>query len=75
MDSKLKGKVAIVTDAARDVGREIALALGAEGAIVAVNCHKSREGADAVAREIKQAGGERGQDQPAVPAWPHRPTR
>ncbi len=58
MDTGLKGKVAIVTGAARDVGREVALALAAEGAIVAVNCHKSRDGAEAVVREIVQAGGE-----------------
>jgi len=57
MDTQLKGKVAIVTGAARDVGREIALGLAAEGAIVAVNYMKSREGADAVVGEIAQAGG------------------
>ncbi len=57
MDTKLKGKVAIVTGAARDVGREIALALAAEGAIVAVNYMKSREGAEAVVRDIEAAGG------------------
>ncbi len=57
MNYGLQGKVAIVTGAARDVGREVALTLAAEGAIVAVNCHKSREGAEGVVREIEQAGG------------------
>lgn len=57
MDTKLKGKIAIVTGAARDVGREVALALAAEGAVVAVNYMKSREGADAVVRDIEAAGG------------------
>ena len=57
MDTKLKGKVAIVTGAARDVGREVALMLAAEGATVAVNYMKSREGADAVVKEILAAGG------------------
>ncbi|HEY5635818.1 MAG TPA: SDR family oxidoreductase [Burkholderiales bacterium] len=57
MDYKLKDKVAIVTGAARDVGREIALTLAAEGAIVAVNYMKSRDGAEAVVREITGAGG------------------
>jgi NAD(P)-dependent dehydrogenase (short-subunit alcohol dehydrogenase family) len=36
MKMGLAGKVALVTGAARDVGREIALALAAEGAAVAV---------------------------------------
>lgn len=57
MDYKLKDKVAIVTGAARDVGREIARTLAAEGAIVAVNYMKSRDGAQAVVREITEAGG------------------
>jgi NAD(P)-dependent dehydrogenase (short-subunit alcohol dehydrogenase family) len=38
----------IVTGAARDVGREIALALAAEGAAIAVNYHSSAESARAV---------------------------
>jgi 3-oxoacyl-[acyl-carrier protein] reductase len=41
MDLELKGKVALVTGAARDVGREIALTLAAEGAAVAVNYRSS----------------------------------
>jgi len=41
MDLELKGKVALVTGAARDVGREIALTLAAEGAAVAVNYRRS----------------------------------
>ena len=57
MDYRLKGKVAIVTGASRDVGREIALALAAEGANVVVNYLKSRAEADAVVRDIVQAGG------------------
>jgi NAD(P)-dependent dehydrogenase (short-subunit alcohol dehydrogenase family) len=57
MNYGLKDKVAIVTGAARDVGREVALTLAAEGAIVALNCHTSREGAEGVMREIEQVGG------------------
>ncbi len=57
MDLKLAGKVALVTGAARDVGKEIALSLAAEGAAVAVNYRGSREAAEALAAEITAKGG------------------
>jgi 3-oxoacyl-[acyl-carrier protein] reductase len=57
MDLALNGRVALVTGAARDVGREIALTLAAEGAAVAVNYLSSASEAEAVAAEIKQKGG------------------
>ena len=57
MDMKLKGKVALVTGASRDVGREIALSLAAEGAAVAVNYRGSKEQAEAVVAEIERIGG------------------
>jgi 3-oxoacyl-[acyl-carrier protein] reductase len=50
--------VAVVTGGARDVGREISLALAAEGAAVAINYNSSAEEAEAVAAEVRQAGGE-----------------
>jgi NAD(P)-dependent dehydrogenase (short-subunit alcohol dehydrogenase family) len=53
----LEGRVALVTGAARDVGREIALALASEGAAVAVNYNSSGERAQAVVEEIKAKGG------------------
>jgi NAD(P)-dependent dehydrogenase (short-subunit alcohol dehydrogenase family) len=57
MDLALNGRVALVTGAARDVGREIALTLAAEGAAVAVNYLSSASEAEAVVAEIKQKGG------------------
>jgi 3-oxoacyl-[acyl-carrier protein] reductase len=57
MDLALDGKIALVTGAARDVGREIALTLAAEGAAVAVNYLSSAGEAEAVVAEIKQKGG------------------
>ena len=53
----LEGRVALVTGAARDVGRQIALALASEGAAVVVNYNSSSEGARAVVEEIKAKGG------------------
>lgn len=57
MDLGLKGRVALVTGAARDVGREIALTLAAEGAAVAVNYRSSGAEADALVGEIAAKGG------------------
>lgn len=58
MDMHLKERVALVTGGTRDVGREIALSLAAEGAAVAVNYRGSREQAEAVVSEIRSNGGE-----------------
>jgi NAD(P)-dependent dehydrogenase (short-subunit alcohol dehydrogenase family) len=57
MDLGLKGKIALVTGAGRDVGREIALVLAAEGAHVAVNYRNSAKEAEAVVSDIKKSGG------------------
>ena len=58
MDLGLKGKVALVTGGGRDVGKAISLAMGAEGAKVAVNYNRSAKEAEAVVAEIEAAGGE-----------------
>jgi 3-oxoacyl-[acyl-carrier protein] reductase len=55
--SKLADKVAIVTGASKGIGAGIAKALAAEGAAVVVNYASSRAGADAVVRDITDAGG------------------
>jgi 3-oxoacyl-[acyl-carrier protein] reductase len=57
MNLNLAGKTALVTGGANGVGREIAMALAAEGAAVAVNYHSSAEAAQAVVAEIAAAGG------------------
>jgi 3-oxoacyl-[acyl-carrier protein] reductase len=50
-------QVAVVTGAGRGIGRAIARRLAQEGAAVCVNYTSSREAAEALVREIVQAGG------------------
>jgi NAD(P)-dependent dehydrogenase (short-subunit alcohol dehydrogenase family) len=57
MDLQLTGKTALVTGATSGVGREIALALAAEGARVAVNYRSSGEDAELLVGEIAAMGG------------------
>lgn len=54
----LAGKIALVTGAARGIGKEIALTLAGSGATVIVNYNGSKERAEAVVSEIKENGGE-----------------
>ena len=55
--NELAGRVAVVTGSARNIGRAIAMALAAGGAAVVVNGRRAAADAEAVAQEIRSAGG------------------
>lgn len=72
-DLGLKGRVALVTGASRNIGRAIALAFADAGASVAIVARSDREAAEAVAREVEVKGvaaavllGDVGQEQDAT---------
>ncbi|MFK8253349.1 SDR family NAD(P)-dependent oxidoreductase [Ancylobacter terrae] len=54
----LAGRVALVTGSARRIGRESALLLAQEGAHVVVHARSSRDEIEAVASDIRAAGGQ-----------------
>lgn len=54
---KLKGKTAVVTGGARDIGREVAIKLAKEGANVVVNYFLNQEDGDTTLKLIEEAGG------------------
>jgi 3-oxoacyl-[acyl-carrier protein] reductase/pteridine reductase len=57
MQSKpLEGQVALVTGAAKRIGRSIALRLAADGAAVAVNYKTSKDDAESLVRELRDRG-------------------
>lgn len=53
---ELTGRAALVTGAARRVGRALALALAREGADIALHYHRSTDAAERTAREIEALG-------------------
>jgi len=59
----LRGKTALITGAARRIGRETALALAAEGANIVVHYHRSEEEAQSLLGELRERG---------VSGWPVR---
>jgi 3-oxoacyl-[acyl-carrier protein] reductase len=58
MFDELQGRRVLVTGASRGIGAAVARRLGAFGARVAVHYHASEAAAEAVCREIREAGGE-----------------
>ena len=56
MDLPLQGKVALVTGAARGIGRAVARKLAGAGADVVVNYYNSADEAEALVREIRAQG-------------------
>ena len=55
---KLRGKIALVTGGARDIGSAVSVKLAREGAKVVLNYYASEEQAQATLNAIKEAGGE-----------------
>ena len=54
----LNGKVAVVTGASRGIGRQIAISMAKEGAVVIVNYNGSAAKAEEFVKEITEAGGQ-----------------
>jgi 3-oxoacyl-[acyl-carrier protein] reductase len=74
MSNRLSGKTALVTGASRGIGRAAAIALAEAGARVLVHYGSSAAEAEAVVRQIREAGGSAealGADM-AAPDGPHK---
>ncbi|MBO6949207.1 MAG: SDR family oxidoreductase [Rhodospirillales bacterium] len=56
-EKPLSGQVAVVTGAAKNIGREIALMLAADGASLVINGKSDKAAADAVVAQIEKTGG------------------
>jgi len=58
MEQTFAGKVALITGAGKNIGRQIALDMAARGASIVVNGRADRAAIDAVVAEINQTGGQ-----------------
>ena len=56
MSGQLSGRVALVTGGSRGIGRAIAIALGQEGADVAINYRRDRDAAESVVEHLRSLG-------------------
>ena len=56
--SKLVPRTALITGSGRNIGRSIAIAIGAEGHNVVVNGSRDQEACESVAAEVDRAGGQ-----------------
>lgn len=54
----LKGKIALVTGASRGIGRQIAISMAREGALVIVNYNGSAARAEETVKEVTESGGQ-----------------
>ena len=56
LTAELKGKTALVTGAARNIGAQIALTLAQHGADIVINANTSMDDANNVAKRIRETG-------------------
>ncbi len=58
MSGSLADRVVLVTGSSRGIGAEIAAKAAAEGAVVAVHYHRSRDGAERTLERVRETGGD-----------------